>query len=112
MWQKLENHINASGASKCPNVNVNVNVASGSIHGPFSANANANAIEPKALTPCPKLESKEKRYPPFTFAYPSFTGEVLPGGCCSHQTMESLFCLTMPLEHIDFHFIGYWTSSI
>ena len=25
---------------------------------------------------------------------------------------ESLFYLTMPLEHIDFHIIGYWTSNI
>ena len=25
---------------------------------------------------------------------------------------ESLFCLTTPLEHIDFHIINYWTSSL
>ena len=28
------------------------------------------------------------------------------------QKKESLFCLTTPLEHIDFYIIGYWTSSI
>ena len=26
--------------------------------------------------------------------------------------LETLFYLTTPLEHIDFHTIGYWTLSI
>ena len=35
---------------------------------------------------------------------------------CIHQfaldLKESLFYLVMPLEHMDFHIIGYWTSSM
>ena len=31
--------------------------------------------------------------------------------CVSTKEKESLFYLTMLLEHIDFHIIGYWTSS-
>ena len=30
----------------------------------------------------------------------------------AEETKESLFYLSMPLEHIDFHVIDYWTSSI
>ena len=32
--------------------------------------------------------------------------------CRGLPKKESLFCLTAPLEHIDFHSISYWTSSI
>ena len=33
-------------------------------------------------------------------------------GADSIKGKESLFCLTTPLERIDFHIIGYWMSSI
>ena len=43
-------------------------------------------------------------------ASPYFLPSTPPSATCSRK--ESLFCLTTPLEHIDCHIIGYWTSSI
>ena len=37
------------------------------------------------------------------------TLQLTAGATC---LKESLFYLIMPLEHIDFHIIGYWTTNI
>ena len=47
-----------------------------------------------------------------TYCYLSLRSALLKWGQGAVGWTESLLYLTMPLEHIDFHIIGYWTSSV